>query len=339
MKNVLISARTKFAISSKSMAESLLKYVTKRRNRSSDSATDGKVDSPAMKKVKSTSDPESSPPRDEHGEHSEDSDLVLTALELTDDLSGTLKCILEKLKKLDTIECTVKKFEGSLDKLEERTAKLEELEKTAREDIDNLKTNHMLIEKKQDDAKKALDKRVKGIEGKIAELKVKEGEIDQTLKDLKTKDLYLEAYSRRENIKFNNIPESPSPRNGLEDTEAVLRSFLEKQLGYHDASSVEIQRVHRLGRKKEDRGARPILARFLRFKDCEKIFALGSRLRDTNFQMFKDLPQELVTRRRAQMDTFKKAKRNNIPVSFSKSQPDKLYVRGKLWPVGQVLDI
>ena len=119
----------------------------------------------------------------------------------------------------------------------------------------------------------------------------------------------------------------------------MLRSFLEKQLGYHDASSVEIQRVHRLGRKKEDGGARPILARFLRFKDCEKIFALGSRLRDTNFQMFKDLPQELVTRRRAQMDTFKKAKRNNIPVSFSKSQPDKLYVRGKLWPVGQVLDI
>lgn len=297
------------------------------------------MDSPAMKKVKSTSAPESSPPREEHGEHNEDSNIGLTALELTDDLNGTLKCILEKLKKLDTIENAVKKIEGSLDKLEERTGKLEELEKTAREDIDNLKTNHMLIEKKQDDDKTALDKKIKGIEGKIAELKVKEGEIDQTLKDLNTKDLYLEAYSRRENIKFNNIPEFPSPRNGLEDTEEVLRSFLEKQLGYHDASSVEIQRVHRLGRKKEDGGARPILARFLRFKDCEKILGLGSRLRGTNFQMFKDLPQELVTRRREQMDTFKMAKRNNIPVSFSKSQPDKLYVRGKLWPVGHVLDI
>ena len=57
-----------------------------------------------MKKVKSRSDPESPPPRDEHGEHNEDSDLVMTALKLTDDLSGTLKCILEKLKKLDAIE-------------------------------------------------------------------------------------------------------------------------------------------------------------------------------------------------------------------------------------------
>ena len=47
----------------------------------------------------------------------------------------------------------------------------------------------------------------------------------------------------------------------------------------------------------------------------------------------------MVTRRSKQMDTFKKAKRNNIFVPFSKSQPDKLYVRRKLWPAGQVLEI
>ena len=50
-----------------------------------------------------------------------------------------------------------------------------------------------------------------------------------------------------------------SPRNGLEDTEEVLRSFLDELLGYHEAASVEIQRVHRLGKKKDDGGARPIL--------------------------------------------------------------------------------
>ena len=57
-------------------------------------------------------------------------------IELTDDLSGILKGILEKVNKLDTIERAVKKIEGSLVKLEERTSKLEALEKTAREDID-----------------------------------------------------------------------------------------------------------------------------------------------------------------------------------------------------------
>ena len=59
----------------------------------------------------------------------EDSDIVLTALELTDDLSGILKGILEKLNKLETIERAAKKIEGSLLKLEERTTKLEALEK------------------------------------------------------------------------------------------------------------------------------------------------------------------------------------------------------------------
>ena len=95
---------------------------------------------------------------------------------------------------MDTIESAVKKIEGSLGKLEERTTRLEALEKTDREDIDNLKTNHSLIDKKQRSKIKALDE-------KIAKLQDKEKEINQV----------LEGYLRRENIKFNNIVESPWP--------------------------------------------------------------------------------------------------------------------------------
>ena len=47
----------------------------------------------------------------------EDSDIVLTALELTDDLSGILKVTLKKLNKLDTIERAIKKIEGRSSKL------------------------------------------------------------------------------------------------------------------------------------------------------------------------------------------------------------------------------
>ena len=268
----------------------MLNYVTKRRNRSSNRSADGRVKSPEAKKAKNADHLEILAASSEHaGDASEDSDIVLNALELTDDLSGILKGILEKLNKLDTIERTVKRIEGSLVKLEERTTKLEALEKTAREDIDNLKTNHASIEKKQDDTKDALDKKIKGLDGKIAELADKERKISQTLDDLNTKDLYLEAYSRRENIKFNKIKESSMHPNESDNTEKVLRFFLEKQLGYHNARTVKIQRVHRLGKKREDGGARPIRARFLRFKDCKEILVLGSRLKGTNFQMFRDL--------------------------------------------------
>lgn len=82
------------------------------------------------------------------------------------------------------------------------------------------------------------------------------------------KDLYLEAYSRRENIKFSNITEfTPGDPRG-EDTEEVLRIFLEEEMGYADARTVEIQRIHRLGKKRDTAEPRPILARFLCYEDC-----------------------------------------------------------------------
>lgn len=109
---------------------------------------------------------------------------------------------------------------------------------------------------------------------------------------------------------------------------------MEREFGFAEAHPAEIQRPQRLG-KRIGAKPRPILVRFLRSKDCEKIFNLGSRLRDTGYQMFRDLPQELVKRRRSQMDTVKKAREHNLRAAFSKAEPDKLYIGGKLWPVGK----
>ena len=71
-------------------------------------------------------------------------------------------------------------------------------------------------------------------------------ELRANVKLIEDKNLYLEAYSRHENIKFENIPEEETNK---EDTETVLRTFLETELGFGDAANVEIQRVHRLGKK------------------------------------------------------------------------------------------
>ena len=63
------------------------------------------------------------------------------------------------------------------------------------------------------------------------------------------------------------------------------------------------------------------------------------RGRETDYQMFRDYPAEIVRRRKEQMKTFKEARRNNIPAFFSLSEPDKLFIRGRLWPVGKKLII
>jgi len=116
-----------------------------------------------------------------------------------------------------------------------------------------------------------------------------------------------------------------------------LRNFMERELGFRNTRSVEIQRVYRLNRR-NDTDPRPIIARFLRYKDVEEIFTLGRRLEGTNFQMFRDLPREIVKRRKDQMAVLKKARRNCMRASFSRSQPDNLYINGDFWPVGKALE-
>ena len=64
----------------------------------------------------------------------------------------------------------------------------------------------------------------------------------EAVKETESKSLYLEAYSRGENIKFMNIEEGPQDQP--EDTEKILRGFLEHKLGYEDVLNVELQRVH-----------------------------------------------------------------------------------------------
>ena len=104
------------------------------------------------------------------------------------------------------------------------------------------------------------------------DLREQNKECKERAEESETKTLYLEAYSRRENLKFMNITEDTSQENGREDTEEVLRSFMERELGYMNARNVEIQRVHRIGKITSNK-TRPILARFLRYKDCQEIFS------------------------------------------------------------------
>ena len=134
------------------MADMILNYVSRRRNRSSGNSPNGKGDSPEHKKAKNTEDSEpqitrtTTARKDPHDE-GEENDAVLTALEMTDDLGGILKQISEKWKKLDSIENTVRKIEVSLNKLEARTAKLESFQETAASDVEQLKVDQDPIEK------------------------------------------------------------------------------------------------------------------------------------------------------------------------------------------------
>ena len=305
------------------MAEFFKLLLSKRRTSqlSSDSSLDT---SPEPKKVKECDSSKTS-----EGEREEEGDdIILSALNMAEGLQKPLQDILKKLEKLDAIEEAVDNLGQSFGKLEGRihtVENVEDLKESLNANESDKKTTAERTKRLEDNTKSSL-----------AILQKENDELRANFKLIEDKNLYLEAYSRRENVKFENIPEQETNK---EDTEIALRTFLETELGFGDAANVEIQRVHRLG-KKRGKSSRPILARFLRYKDCEKLLSLGHRLRGTNYKMYQqDLSFEIVERRRAQMETFKKARPNNIPAAFSKAQPDKLFLRGKLWPFGMPLEL
>ena len=74
----------------------------------------------------------------------------------------------------------------------------------------------------------------------LLELKSYKLEVDfkEAKEDLRKKILYLEAYSRRENLKFAGIPEESSDQ---EDTKNVLVNFISRQLGIENTVDIEFQ--------------------------------------------------------------------------------------------------
>ncbi|CAH3183085.1 unnamed protein product [Porites lobata] len=160
----------------------------------------------------------------------------MAALDKIEHIGEKLNSIIDRLSKLDSIESTVRNIETNLANLKTRTAKLEEFQATAKTDIADLKKSCSFNTDKCD-LKNEIDKQNE----RITSLIESEKKLNHQMDEIISKNLYLEAYSRRENIKFFNIPEARE-----EDTEEVLRSFIERDLGYRNGCSVEIQRVHRL---------------------------------------------------------------------------------------------
>ena len=118
------------------MASSITNFIGKRRNRSSGNSIGEKGSSPENKKPKNSADDLMV----DSDASEEEEDEVITALEMTGDVHSKLEWIINKLKKVDNIEISVKNIESTLTALEERTKKLEDFKATASQDLGGVKT-------------------------------------------------------------------------------------------------------------------------------------------------------------------------------------------------------
>ena len=186
-----------------------------------------------------------------------------------------------------------------LDKILKKLEKLDAIESTLRDMSSRLTRTETAV----DAGLTTLNKEVSELRGKLMEK-------EEQINNLHMKHLYLESYSRRENLKFFGIEEKEkNAEEGSEaiDTWVVLCEFLKTALGFQDPRpSIEIQCVHRVG-KSVDGKPRPMLARFLRFPDRERILRQGFKLKDTEFMILQDFPREIIEERRKMMPKLKEA--------------------------------
>jgi len=275
-------------------------YFKRRGRKSSSEASENELKSPEEKRVKVA---------DENQSYCSDSDDILNALEMAEDIVPKIDNILSKLRVL----------ENKIDRIEGHVGSVDETVSQLKKKVDNLESS---LKEKAD--------LVKAMEVKVITINEEVEKVKSEIAAIRKQQEYMEIYQRRENLRFYGIPEQP---NGKEDSHEVLMEFLKNNLDMDYSDRIEIQRVHRIGKYEPGQDKpRQMIARFLRYPDREHVFSRANKLRGTGMGISADLPRSIVETRKKLMDKFKAAKRQGKRAFFSRAEPDKLYIDGRLVP-------
>uniref|UniRef100_A0A3Q1G7Q7 L1 transposable element RRM domain-containing protein n=1 Tax=Acanthochromis polyacanthus TaxID=80966 RepID=A0A3Q1G7Q7_9TELE len=115
-----------------------------------------------------------------------------------------------------------------------------------------------------------LETRVSANEDDIEDARKRVATMEKIITQLKDKTDYLENRSRRSNVRIVNVPEQAEGRDAV----GFLEKFIPQILGGENFTApVTLERAHRIG-KKTDR-PRPLIAKFLNFREKEKVLRLA----------------------------------------------------------------
>lgn len=150
-------------------------------------------------------------------------------------------------------------------------------------------------------------------------------EVEEKLSTTNAELLKVDAYQRRENLRFHGLVNLSNP-------EESVRTFLENDLkmGSDFVKNIEFQRIHKVGKPMMGpTDTRPIIARFVRFTDVEKIKeAAMKKPKGSPGGVQDDLPAPWAQTRKALHDQFiKPAKQAKIKLKIKWFQ-DKLTLNG-----------
>ena len=237
------------------------KYFSKKRDLSSNNSNDGEV----AKKVR----------EDVQGSASSDisictDDVFATALE-----SPNCKDILfMSLKKLDL---QIKEIHALSQENKESNIKGECHLAGVAESISLMNEKFEDINKKFDNyEKERKEKEIKELKEKVLILSNEKKDLEQIIDS-------QEQYSRRNCILIHGVKEEQN-----EDTDNVVVKLIKDNLE-EDVDLTELDRFHRIGKKKSNGKARPIIVKFARYNVRRKVFYNKKKLKGKNISITESL--------------------------------------------------
>ena len=174
--------------------------------------------------------------------------------------------------------------------------------------FDNFKID---VHKEIDEFKSEVNSKVDGIEESVTFLNTKfddqEKEINSLKEELKAaieaqRDATdaLEQYSRRNCTLLHGVPETEK-----EDTDALFRKTISDHLGV-EVKGHDLDRTHRIGAKREDGSARPIIAKFTRYNKRAAVFREKRKFKRSGFVLTESLTKRRVAVLNAARDKYGK---------------------------------
>ncbi len=189
-------------------------------------------------------------------------------------------------------------------------------------ELKGIKESILGLEKSADYHDKQLEEHqalIKQKDEQITVINTKLIESDKEKQALSDRLLALERHSRSFNLRFTGIAE-----NQGEDTFAVLQEAFRRA----GLENIRLENVHRLGKSREDKSGRQIIARFISRMDIKVVMRRRNELRSAGVMAFNDLCQTdyMEKKRLAPIMNERYSKKDKV-----KFQNGKLFINGSVY--------
>ena len=171
-------------------------------------------------------------------------------------------------EELNGVKVTIKELEKSLNNA---WAFIEDIQSEAKALKDSKSSQQQMLEEQA--------AQIEILEANLSKLQTEINYLRPTLTETQQNLISLENYTRRENLRFMNIPESRG-----EDCQDIIYDLIENDLKIN-AEDIRFHAVHRVGKSTNNEAIaarpRPIIARFVVREDRDAVLAVKNRLKSS----------------------------------------------------------